>query len=170
MDPFKKSLFLFGFLIPLALTLIFSMGMITIRGEIKREFNRKRIVFDEMKREEIALKKGEQDRAILVTELPKLRSYFQPINMIQATAKIASECSDEKGIKLGDLKESGSVSSTKSYSHQIKLLARSSSLIDVLGDVQITYPALQLDQWSLSVQSDQKILLFQGTLNIAATP
>jgi hypothetical protein len=170
MDPFKKSLLLFGFMIPALSAVALCTGILTIRAEVGREFKRRTTTYGEMKRQEDALKIADRDRSLLSSELPKIRGYFHVNTMAQATSKIAAECSDEKGIKLGDLKEAVTSSNTKTHSHQIKLLARSGPLLDVIGNVQSSFPGVQIDHWSLVIQSDQKILLFQGTLNLAADP
>ncbi len=170
MDPFKKSLLVHGFLIPLVLTIIVTIGMNTVQADIQRQYLRKKLVYDEMKKQESILQQGAKQRELLNQELPKIRSYFQPTQITQATATIAAQCSDEKGLKLGDLKQNAASSATKSISHQLKLFGRSSPLLEVLGEAQVIHPALQFDQWSIALQIDQKILLFQGTLQLAGNP
>ena len=170
MDPFKKSLLIHGFLIPLVLTITITIGINTVQVDIQRQYLRKKQVYDEMKKQESILQQAAKQRELLNQELPKIRSYFLPTHIPQATATIAAQCSDEKGLKLGDLKQNATTSVSKSISHQLKLFGRSSPLLEVLGEAQVNHPAIQFDQWSIGIQIDQKILLFQGTLQLAGNP
>ncbi len=170
MDPFKKSLLIYGLMIPLLMTTIICVGMNTVQGDIQRQYLQKKIIFDEMMKQEAILKKTTQQQQVIKQELPLIRSYFLPTHITQATATIASQCSEEKGLKLGDLKQIGSSDSTKSASHQLKLLGRSAPLLEILGEAQGIHPALHFDQWSIGLQMDQKVLLFQGTLQLVNIP
>lgn len=170
MDPFKKSLLFRGLLLPIFLTLLICVGGQIIQKEIHREFLQKKLIFDEMKKHEALLNLTVKKREIMKEELPRIRSYFNPSEMSQATASIASQCSDEKGLKLGDLKQNGENNSAKSFSHQLKLLGRSAPLLEILGETQISHPAIHLDQWSIGLQLDQHLLLFHGTLQLVTLP
>lgn len=169
-DPFKKSLLIHGILIPTFFGFLLCLISFIGYSEVNRTYLSQKRIYDEMTQQQNILNQNTSQREILKNELPRLKKYFQAQQMLEATAQIASQCSDEKGVKLGDLKETVNPLHPKSPSHQVKLLGRSAHLLEILGEMQSKFPAIQIDGWSMSVQTDQKILSFQGNLHLVSHP
>lgn len=171
-DPFKKSFWIHGVFVPLFIVVVICLGVFTAHSEIHRSYRTKKLIYDEMTQQQTILEQNKTQRELLNRELPRLKEYYQSIQMTQATARIASQCSDEKGIKLGDLKEltSASKESAKTWTHQMKLLGRSAPLLEILGEMQNLHPAIQVDGWSLSLQNESQLLSFQGNLQLVTPP